>query len=36
LVIPPQLAYGSGNRETGIPAGATLVFQIQLIRVGGS
>ena len=36
LVIPPQLGYGSGNRESGIPAGATLVFQIQLIGVGGS
>ncbi len=36
LVIPPQLAYGSGDREAGIPAGATLVFQIQLVKVGGS
>ena len=34
LVIPPQLAYGSGNREAGIPAGATLIFQIQLVKVG--
>jgi FKBP-type peptidyl-prolyl cis-trans isomerase len=35
LVIPPQLAYGSGDREAGIPPGATLVFQVQLVKVGG-
>ena len=32
LIIPPDLAYGSGAR-TGIPANSTLVFDIMLLNV---
>ena len=32
LILPPELAYGS-NAQNGIPANATLVFEITLISV---
>jgi peptidylprolyl isomerase len=34
VIIPPQLAYGkNGFRRYGIPADATLVFDLELIQV---
>jgi peptidyl-prolyl cis-trans isomerase A (cyclophilin A) len=34
LIVPPELGYGeSGNRLTGIPGGATLVFDMELLGV---
>ncbi len=33
LVVPPELAYGDSNTSSGIPAGSTLVFRIQLVHV---
>jgi FKBP-type peptidyl-prolyl cis-trans isomerase FkpA len=34
LVCPADLAYGDGGRP-GIPGGATLVFEIELLEIGG-
>lgn len=34
LVCPANLAYGDGGRP-GIPGGATLVFEIELLQIGG-
>jgi FKBP-type peptidyl-prolyl cis-trans isomerase FkpA len=34
LVCPSGLAYGDGGRP-GIPGGATLVFEIELLQIGG-
>jgi FKBP-type peptidyl-prolyl cis-trans isomerase FkpA len=36
LVVPPHLAYGSGGVPGAIPRNATLVFQIELVGVGGA
>ncbi len=34
LVIPPQIGYGSeGNAQLGVPSGATLIYDIQLVDV---
>jgi FKBP-type peptidyl-prolyl cis-trans isomerase len=33
LIVPPDLAYGSTSPGGGIPANATLVFDITLIGV---
>jgi len=33
LVIPPDLAYGADGRP-GIPGGATLIFEIELMKIG--
>jgi FKBP-type peptidyl-prolyl cis-trans isomerase FkpA len=33
LVIPPSLGYG-GTREGILPANATLIFEIELVRIG--
>lgn len=35
LVIPPSLAYGA-NPPGGLPANATLVFEVQMLSVGGT
>ncbi|WP_397417839.1 FKBP-type peptidyl-prolyl cis-trans isomerase [Phenylobacterium sp.] len=34
FVIPAEIAYGNRNRS-GIPSGSTLVFEIELIGIGG-
>ena len=33
VTIPPDLAYGSSSPSSGIPANATLVFDITLLAV---
>lgn len=35
FVIPAEIAYGNRDRS-GIPAGSTLVFEIELFAIGGS
>jgi peptidylprolyl isomerase len=36
LIVPPELAYGhagAGDAETGIPADATLLFEVELLAI---
>jgi FKBP-type peptidyl-prolyl cis-trans isomerase FkpA len=35
FVCPPDTAYGDAGRP-GIPGGATLVFEVELLGIGGS
>jgi FKBP-type peptidyl-prolyl cis-trans isomerase FkpA len=35
LVCPSEIAYGDGGRP-GIPGGATLIFEIELLSIGGA
>jgi FKBP-type peptidyl-prolyl cis-trans isomerase FkpA len=35
LVCPASIAYGDGGSPPTIPGGATLVFEVELLRIGG-
>jgi FKBP-type peptidyl-prolyl cis-trans isomerase FkpA len=36
LVCPSSIAYGDAGRPGSIPGGATLVFEIELLQIGGN
>jgi FKBP-type peptidyl-prolyl cis-trans isomerase FkpA len=36
LVCPASIAYGENGKPPVIPGGATLVFEIELLEVGGN
>ena len=33
LIVPPSLAYGAEGISPKVPAGATLVFEVDVVRV---
>jgi FKBP-type peptidyl-prolyl cis-trans isomerase FkpA len=35
LVCPSEIAYGDSGRPPTIPGGATLIFEIELLEIGG-